>query len=1013
MKPLYLEFQGLYSYQERCVIPFEELARGGLFGIFGAVGSGKSTILDAITFALYGETERMNRTDSRSYNMMNLKSRSLNIDFQFSHGGEVYRFTAEAKRNSRHFEKAGTFKRAGYRREEGEWIPLFRDKESVTAEGILGMRYENFKRTVIIPQGRFQEFLSLKPTERISMLEEMFRLEKYNLSDAVNRLARRNDEALAEVTGRLSQLGEAGEADLAGLKREEAEARKRQAALSEALEQARRQLQGWERRREEYRDLLHWRERSESLLSRRAEMEENEETLSRYDWSREELRDGLTRRADLEGGLRRHRHERAELQRDLEEREGACRVLEAKQKELEPEYEALDERQEELRGLRNLAAYFARLREVSRIEAEWAGTDREYQAKSRRALQAREERRAALEERDRLSALCGSGDRLLQAREGLTRLEGGLEQFRNLQEREALLQEDAAREERLLEQAWEPWRVWAARHELGGKAELEAQWQVWEEKRGEAEARAKLSLWAGSLREGTPCPLCGALKHPAPLKTGEAGGAALEEERVRLEEGRALLEKAEEAQRRREESRGREASRAEELSRERERIAAVIEAAEADLRRAGFDPEQREALEKEIGAYSRNQQALTEADGELRRKDERCEELNIEAEAEDRRRQERYAALTAAQGALKELAGGIPGLEELQERYSGDREAAEAADKLEKRIAAISEAYSSTGAALQQADRQRQNLRGRLEGYDAAIRDEEGQLQQLLEDLQERIDRGPLKALDEAVLLLQRSAEVEELRRALAEYRRATDEAQTRLSELEAKEAAEPYDGEAHSRYEEEVAGMRREEQELNRGLGALASRIEALEAALEERKRLLQRKREREIRKENLGTLGKLFKSRGFVNYVSTLYLENLVEEANNRFRGLTREALRLELDDDNSFVIRDCLNEGRLRSIKTLSGGQTFLCAFSLALALADSLEKDRASFFFIDEGFGALDQASLEDVVGVLQGLQQEDRIIGVISHVAELKHQLDTALLVERDPEEGSRVTLSWR
>ena len=83
MLPLKLSVEGLYSYQSKQTIDFEELTDAGLFGIFGAVGSGKSTILEAIGFVLFGNTERMNSQEKRSYNMLNLKSCKASIDFEF------------------------------------------------------------------------------------------------------------------------------------------------------------------------------------------------------------------------------------------------------------------------------------------------------------------------------------------------------------------------------------------------------------------------------------------------------------------------------------------------------------------------------------------------------------------------------------------------------------------------------------------------------------------------------------------------------------------------------------------------------------------------------------------------------------------------------------------------------------------------------------------------------------------------------------------------------------------
>src|SRR5690554_4070512 len=107
MKPIELTIEGLYSYQERQTIDFNMLTSSNLFGIFGPVGSGKSSILEAITFAIYGRTDRLNLSgDNRYYNMMNLRSNEMLIDFIFEAGKErvSYRATARCMRNSRNFE---------------------------------------------------------------------------------------------------------------------------------------------------------------------------------------------------------------------------------------------------------------------------------------------------------------------------------------------------------------------------------------------------------------------------------------------------------------------------------------------------------------------------------------------------------------------------------------------------------------------------------------------------------------------------------------------------------------------------------------------------------------------------------------------------------------------------------------------------------------------------------------------------------------------------------------------
>ena len=123
----------------------------------------------------------------------------------------------------------------------------------------------------------------------------------------------------------------------------------------------------------------------------------------------------------------------------------------------------------------------------------------------------------------------------------------------------------------------------------------------------------------------------------------------------------------------------------------------------------------------------------------------------------------------------------------------------------------------------------------------------------------------------------------------------------------------------------------------------------------------------------------------------------------------------MSLELDEGNDFVIRDFLNGGKTRALKTLSGGQTFQIALCLALALAEnvkSLNQAEQSFFFLDEGFGTLDRSSLQIVFETLKSLQKENRIVGIISHVEDLQQEIDVALLIENDSEKGSIIKRSW-
>src|SRR5690606_4759002 len=169
------------------------------------------------------------------------------------------------------------------------------------------------------------------------------------------------------------------------------------------------------------------------------------------------------------------------------------------------------------------------------------------------------------------------------------------------------------------------------------------------------------------------------------------------------------------------------------------------------------------------------------------------------------------------------------------------------------------------------------------------------------------------------------------------------------------------------------------------------------------------------EKREMNLRELEKLFKGNGFVKFMSSIYLKELCLTANTRFMKLTKNSLSLEIDEDNNFWVRDYLNGGKKRLLKSLSGGQTFQASLCLALALAEkvkSLNRADQSFFFLDEGFGALDKPSLRTVFDALKTLRHENRVVGIISHVEELQQEIEVYAKVELDSERGSLVSYSF-
>lgn len=206
MKPIKLELMGLNSYTDKQTIDFEKLTSRGLFGIFGNTGSGKSTILDAITIALYGDISR----DTTDY--INSSCDKAIVKYEFEIGSKNNRKRYFVERTIKNSATGGTKTSRvllGEIKDSGG-VDVLADKVGEVKskiQDIIGLTSDDFTRSVVLPQGKFSEFLKLQDRDRRKMLERIFNLEKYGekLSNKVK--ARRNEakEKITSLNGKLSQ----------------------------------------------------------------------------------------------------------------------------------------------------------------------------------------------------------------------------------------------------------------------------------------------------------------------------------------------------------------------------------------------------------------------------------------------------------------------------------------------------------------------------------------------------------------------------------------------------------------------------------------------------------------------------------------------------------------------------------------------------------------------------------------------------------------------------------------
>jgi DNA repair protein SbcC/Rad50 len=556
MIPRQLTIEGIYSYRNRQVIDFGTLSEAGIFGVFGNVGSGKSAILEAMTYALYGQIERLNDKEQRGYNIMNLQASSLYIDFEFSQDSIEYRFAVTAKRHKKDFNKILSPERTGYRKEGEQWIPLPDEgiRGGITAESIIGLNYEHFRRTVIIPQGKFQEFIQLPPSQRTGMIETLFGLQRFNLSAQSNILLARNREECSFLEGRLDDLQELKNEDMetleqsARIKKEELHRKDRQkkelsdrlTALTEyrkgkaALEESTRSLEKIEFMKEEILE-------QEGLLKQSRILEELFKSL-------------LLRERELGNELNEQKQETARIN-------GNCRVIEVKLKECEEYWIVLKKDQENYSALRRTLDSLNALAELEDIkkredqESLQTGIiSKELTASRLKIRELKDQRKSLDSSMEKLEKLVDQSDELSavedwyrqgdQLAEKNSDLKSRIDEFKDREKQghlklsEILPAQDlkitgsaSELEKNLLEDIQNKLDLLQEKEEVQKQKEL-----------GSTRLHL-LSRMSEELSEGKPCPLCGSDHHPHPHMKYDAAGLSTEQEVLNKERTFLLKQK--------------------------------------------------------------------------------------------------------------------------------------------------------------------------------------------------------------------------------------------------------------------------------------------------------------------------------------------------------------------------------------------------------------------------------------------------------------------------------------
>jgi len=998
MRPLELELAAFGPFAGQQRIDFRALGPHPLFLINGPTGSGKTTLLDAICFALYGSTTG----DEREASQMRCDAADADtlteVSFSFELAGSCYRIRRVPEQERPKARGEGTTRQAARAQlwalpegaEERLLVPAKVTEATAEIERLTGLNVAQFRQVMVLPQGKFRELLLAESKAREAIFSQLFQTGIYRqLEERLKTRAsaiRREVETAREVQKSILQgVGLQNrpelEQQLEALAPDLASAESRRLAARKQLEQAQQALQQGLQQQNAFAVLDRLVEERERLRTRQDEVKQWQRQLQQAEQA--QRLQPLFERVQV---ARQVRHSaNAKHQQAMAAELAAARELEKAKAALEQgEAQAggLDRCKQQLATLQGYRERAARLQQaelrLNQVRLEQARAETEQRAGHARLQEILNQREVLeAERRQQQTRLEQLGDVPLQLKQANDRVRDRALLVKLQKEHERLAQ--------ALQQAEQKGQGLAERQQEASRQlrQLELAWH-----------RGQAALLARELEDDRPCPVCGSREHPVPASSDETlpGEAELEQAREAQQRLQEQLEHARGDFKERKVELTGVMSRIHELQ---EQLGEAGEIPLQELERQQSDL-QRAAKERELLQEQLRQSAGREA--ELKREETEARASLDSVVARLAREQSALAAAESEQkGAERELPADY--------REAGRLEQAmrEAGVEVERLTRNIEEARSRHQKASGEAAAAAATCRSAAEAKEAAARD----LQALEDEWRKRLADSPFdnqQAFEQAILA---EPEQRQVRARLEEHEQAVQknvgalqtqeaslEGQVR-PEIDALEQAQTVAKEAAERAEQAWL-------ELDKRVG----RLRDAEAHLT---RSEQQCAEQERQYALVGTLSEVANGQtgdkiSLQRFVLSVLLDDVLVEASRRLYLMSKHRYRLLRVSERArgnrasgldLEVEDAYT-GKCRPVATLSGGESFLAALSLALGLSDVVQAYsggiRLDTLFIDEGFGSLDPESLDLAVRALIDLQSSGRMIGVISHVAELKEQM---------------------
>lgn len=925
MKPLKLTMSAFGSYAGKNVIDFTGQQQG-IFLITGDTGAGKTTIFDAITYALYNQTSGGERNGNMMRSQYARPETETYVELEFLYRGQTYRV-----RRNPDYKITKTLKNGKIREQkvphsveltlpDGTVFPEKKNATDAKIIEILGLTADQFSQIVMIAQGDFLKLLYTKSDERKMIFSKLFRTDIYwkiqeNLrrkSMEMDERIQENDRAFEQEKSRIIPLPESEELPLDELV---------------------------ERLRERLKDAL----KEQNL--RRANVEELNKKITKYEEINKLFR-SLEKIRQTGKELEARQAESKERRQQIENARKADKVLVAEQQNLRQQQEVEQSAQAIAKMTETLAndqEMFESLKtQLQEVEA----------IKKREAADLQKKMLALEQSFPSYEALQNARSEEQQAKKVWEDLgKTSEESFHKKEAGIAALKEQQKRQEQVVEQTKKNWEQTSLSASESAKHY---------EHMYEAFLKEQAGILAENLSAGCPCPVCGSTVHPDPAKLSDHAVTELEVEqakktRAAAEEKRDLAYLAFEAEKT-----------------EKQKLAQAVEKEEADF-------------------------VLAQTIAKQQRKEAEQNYVSLQKIAEQIREKLVY-----------------PSLAEAKKQYAAMQKALEAAEqeieRKRRKVSELAEAMNTLkGQKLAEEENQKtaKKLAVKTEKEYAKLLEKSGFVSEetyhlaiLPERSRSKLEREE-KEYESQCLRQQSEQKLLEKQVSGKTYTDTTELNEQLKAEKQALKEAEKTYMELHTAYENDRSVLQNCAVYLEKG-----KKLESEDQVI------------KSLSKTANGRLSGSAKI-DFETYIQRQYFKQIIHEANKRLLTMSNHQFILKLKEEANTGRKT--NEGldlsvyslvtdSERDVKTLSGGESFLAALAMALGLSDIVERSAGAIhpdmMFIDEGFGSLDAQSRQQAIEVLGELAGDSRMVGIISHVTELKEQIDRKLVVSRT-DKGSR------